>query len=385
MRQSIFLCLSKSGAVLAGLPLFLFAHNAFAAAATPKYVQGNYADPQMSAATTAIAKYISAQTVSDLNVVIVGWNDATAPVRSVTDSKGNVYRLAVGPTVLSGTVSQAIYYAKNITAAAAGTNSVTVTFSAAAAYPDVRILEYSGIDPVNAFDAGAGATGNSATSTSAAVKTSNATDLLVGANTIQTMTTGPGSGFTQRLLSDPDGDIAEDRSVTATGTYTANAPLNYAGGWVMQVAAFRAASAIPSPTPSPTPTPQRTSTPTPTPKPTQTPTPTPKPTPSPKPTPTPTPTPKPTPTPSQGKAPNSVKLTWSANPPTGNSATTANGYRLHFGIASGIYTKTTNVGNTTTATVSNLTSGLTYYFAITAYNSAGLDGPPSKEVSYKVP
>jgi len=49
-------------------------------------------------------------------------------VSAVTDSKGNTYARAVGPTVQSGYASQSIYYAKNIATAAAGTNSVTVTF-----------------------------------------------------------------------------------------------------------------------------------------------------------------------------------------------------------------------------------------------------------------
>ena len=73
--------------------------------------------------------YAVPQTAGDLNVVIVGWNDATAQVSSLTDSKGNVYQLAVGPTVLMGSapLSQAIYFAKNISAATAGGNAVTVT------------------------------------------------------------------------------------------------------------------------------------------------------------------------------------------------------------------------------------------------------------------
>ena len=84
--------------------------------------------------------------------LIVGWNDSTSLVSSITDSKGNLYQLAVGPTVLTGSVSlsQAVYYAKNISAAAAGANSVTVKFNAAATAIDLRILEYSGVDPVNA-------------------------------------------------------------------------------------------------------------------------------------------------------------------------------------------------------------------------------------------
>ena len=44
-----------------------------------------------------------------------------------------------------------------------------------------------------------------------------------------------------------------------------------------------------------------------------------------------------------------------------------------------------DLGNTTTATVSNLISGVTYYFVVTAYNSAGVEGPPSNQASYTAP
>jgi hypothetical protein len=114
-----------------------------------------------------------------------------------------------------------------------------VTFDTAAIYPDIRILEYSGIDTVNPLDVVVGAQGNSATSSSGAVATTNANDLLVGANIVTGETTGAGSGFTQRLLTNPDGDIAEDGVVTATGSYSASAPLSSACGWVMQMVAFR--------------------------------------------------------------------------------------------------------------------------------------------------
>ena len=64
--------------------------------------------------------FTATQVAGDLNVVVVGWNDSTATVSTVTDTSGNTYTLAVGPTVVSGTLSQSIYYAKNIAAAAAG-------------------------------------------------------------------------------------------------------------------------------------------------------------------------------------------------------------------------------------------------------------------------
>jgi len=58
------------------------------------------------------------------------------------------------------------------------------------------------------------------------------------------------------------------------------------------------------------------------------------------------------------------------------------GYRLHYGTSSGSYTQTIDVGTNTLATVSNLTAGQTYYFAVTAYNSAGLQSQLSNEVSF---
>ena len=95
--------------------------------------------PQSPTATVTVA-YPAAQTAGDLNMVVVGWNDTTSTVQSVKDSVGNTYSLAIGPTSASG-MNQSIYYASNITA---GSNTVTVTFSQAAAYPDIRILEYRG-------------------------------------------------------------------------------------------------------------------------------------------------------------------------------------------------------------------------------------------------
>jgi hypothetical protein len=322
------------------------------------YVQGNYAVPQTTE-TAVTVPYTAAQTAGDLNVVIVGWNDSVANVSSLTDSSGNAYQLAIGPTVLSGALSQSIYYAKNISAAKAGANAVTLTFGTAANFPDVRILEYSGINAVSPVDVVAGTTGNNGTTSSGSVTTKNAADLLVGGNIVQSLTISAGGGFKQRLLTNPDGDIAEDQIVSATGSYSASAPLNAAGGWVMQMVAFRSASSGSSPTPTPSPTPA--------------------------PTPTPSPTPTPTPTPSPTPSGDSVTLAWNADSQTSNPATNPTGYRLHFGTSSGNYTQTQDVGNATSGTVSSLTSGTTYYFAVTAYNAGGVDSPFSNQVSFKAP
>jgi len=179
----------------------------------PAFVQQAYATPQSPQSTVQVV-FPGAQTGGNLNVVVVGCNGTSSTVSSVSDSKGNVYTRAVGPIGLSGTLSQWIYYAKNITAAAAGGNTVTVVFSQATVYPDIRILEYSGLDPASPVDVTAQASGTSSGATSGAATTTNANDLIFGANMTTGTTSGPGTGFTSRVVTSPDSDIAEDRVVT---------------------------------------------------------------------------------------------------------------------------------------------------------------------------
>ena len=75
-----------------------------------------------------------------------------------------------------------------------------------------------------------------------------------------------------------------------------------------------------------------------------------------------------------------VTLAWDAN-----SEPDIAGYRLHYGTSSGIYTETIDVGNNTSATVATLTAGSTYFFVVTAYNTATLESEASNEVSARIP
>jgi chitodextrinase len=229
-------------AMLAGAPQLALAQS------TTAFVQAASAVPQ-SSPTSVTVTYTQAQAPGDFNVVVVGWNSATGQVQAVTDTKGNTYVLAVGPTVSPGFATQSIYYAANIAGAAAGANTVTVTFTAAALFPDIRVAEYRGIASTTPVDGAVAAIGSSATSSSGALVTTNASDLLVAANIVQTGTSGAGTGFTNRSITAPDGDILEDQIVSATGSYTATAPLSSAGGWIMQLVAFKAATVGPDTTP----------------------------------------------------------------------------------------------------------------------------------------
>jgi len=60
------------------------------------------------------------------------------------------------------------------------------------------------------------------------------------------------------------------------------------------------------------------------------------------------------------------------------------GYNLYYGTASRAYTAVTSVGNVTNATVNNLTVGATYYFAVTAVDSEGLESNYSNEQVFTV-
>ena len=197
------------------------------------FVQVNAAIPQTDTASLPVT-FGLAQTAGNLNIVVVGWNDTTSTVTSVSDSRGNTYAQA-GSMITGSSARQSLYYAKNI---AAGSNTVTVVFNQAARYVDVRILEYSGLDTSNPLDVTASAAGSSVSPNSGAATTTSASELIFGAGTTATGFYAPGSGFTTRIITG-DGDIAEDKVVSSTGSYSATGQTSNAP-WVMQMATFRA-------------------------------------------------------------------------------------------------------------------------------------------------
>jgi glucose/arabinose dehydrogenase/chitodextrinase len=207
--------------------------------ATPAFVQVNSATPQTNQSTVFIP-YAGAQTGGNTNIIAIGWSAAGSNITSVTDSAGNPYQVAA-PTARGTGLSQAIYYAKNIAAAAAGANGVTVTFNAAVKFADIRILEYSGLDANAPFDVSRTASGTSALADSGAVTTTTPTELIFGAGMTKKRFIAAGAGFAKRIITSPNGDIAEDRTTMAAGVYNATAQLSLSGAWLMQIVAFRAA------------------------------------------------------------------------------------------------------------------------------------------------
>src|SRR5882724_859724 len=202
------------------------------------YIQGAAAATG-GALTTVPVIMPNVQTAGNLNVVIIGWNDTTATVSSVTDAEGNTYTIAA--PLLTGTgLSQIIYYAKNIAGEASNPNEVTVTFSGAAQAPDVRVLEYKGLDIANPLDTTGGAVGSSSLADSGACTTTTPVELVLAGATVSSSVTGPGTVFTTVSLTHPNGDNAEHQITSAAGSCEATAVVA-GGNWVMQTVAFKLA------------------------------------------------------------------------------------------------------------------------------------------------
>ena len=172
-----------------------------------------------------------AQRAGDLNVAVVEFS-SPATIVSVADTKGNTYVVAAD-VLASGAGAQAIYYARNIAAADAGANTITVTFSAQTTML-FRALEYSGVSATSIAHSSAMGDGTSVDSGHVTVAAVPA--LLVAADQLVYESAAIDPAYT--LRSDYYGNIVEDRVVTEAGAYNATDTQNVSGGWVMELVAF---------------------------------------------------------------------------------------------------------------------------------------------------
>jgi hypothetical protein len=77
---------------------------------------------------------------------------------------------------------------------------------------------------------------------------------------------------------------------------------------------------------------------------------------------------------------NSATLSWDAN-----SEADLDGYLVYVREASASYANPVATTSTPTFTVPDLSSGKTYYFAVSAYNTSGRESGKSNEVSKTFP
>ncbi len=141
----------------------------------------------------------------------------------------------------------------------------------------------------------------------------------------------------------------------------------------------------PYPQPDPDPDPQPDPDPDPQPDPDPDPQPDPDPDPQPDPDPDPQPDPDPDPDPVPGTS--NIDLTWSAPGTRTDGSPLAlseiGGYKVYMGTVSGVYSPAIDVGNTTSHTFSSMPAG-TYYFAISTYDTNGLESAKTAEFSATV-
>ncbi len=130
--------------------------------------------------------------------VMVAWNGSST-MPSVTDTSGNSYALAVKTSTLDGSNTQAVFYAANIVAAGASSNTVTVSFGSAVAYIDERLAEYSGVSTSDPLDVESGVSGSGSDLTAGPVTTTSASDLLIAGTYQQSVINGTSTAYAVRI------------------------------------------------------------------------------------------------------------------------------------------------------------------------------------------
>src|SRR6185436_13477300 len=102
---------------------------------------------------------------------------------------------------------------------------VTVKFNQKARYVDLRITEYASMS----FISGQSGTGVSTSASSGSLSTTSSNALLFAAGMTSQAFSSSGSGYTLRVITNPDADIVEDRMAGSAGSYNATAPLSSSG------------------------------------------------------------------------------------------------------------------------------------------------------------
>ena len=208
---------------------------AAAASSKPRLIQKRYV--AVTAGTSVGVTLKKANTAGNLLIAYVVWDGSGTA--TLSDGRGNAYASAAGPTTAGDGTSAQLFYAANV---AAGTNTVTATFSAAVATRGVLYVhEYAGLDrtaPLTGAVAAAGA----GTAIDSGVLAATAGDVLFAAGASNGKSiTRLAHGFHARARK--YGNVTADETVKTAGAYRATAT-GKGTAWVMQLADFRQTAAV---------------------------------------------------------------------------------------------------------------------------------------------
>jgi glucose/arabinose dehydrogenase len=227
------------------LSAVLFLSQAFgtvsANAANPAFVKLTERAQTTNNNNVVTPNFSSSVTNGNLISVWIWYNSNARAVSSVTDTKGNTYTRAVGPTTGTGAMSnwrQEIWYAKNVTG---GTSlAVTATFNGTfSAEKAITAHEYSGLDIANPIDATTSAVTTGTNGSTAAIATHFANDLVFGTALMEGSATA-GSGFTRR--SSIMNNVTEDKIASTIGAYAVSVT-NSSQVTILGMVAFKATGA----------------------------------------------------------------------------------------------------------------------------------------------
>ena len=218
------LCAALAGSALVPPPAQAAARRAF--------VQKR--DVEIRSGGSASVAFARPNKAGNLIVVYVVWDNGD-PV-SLTDSRGNTYASAGGPTQSpSDSTNSQIFYASDV---AGGANTVTASFATPiASRAALYVHEYSEIAPVAPFDAAVAASGTSAVMDSGRLRTGTCSALVfVGA-------TSDGRSITRltrgvKVRGRRRGELTADTFAGSAGSFAASA-LQSGTGWTLQLAAFQ--------------------------------------------------------------------------------------------------------------------------------------------------
>ncbi|HEX9679757.1 MAG TPA: hypothetical protein VGA08_04015, partial [Candidatus Saccharimonadales bacterium] len=189
---------------------------------------------------TTTVNFTAATADNLLVAVCSGLGQSEVPTLS-----GTGYTSAIGPTPTSNTSVQEVYY--KVSTGGETSVSCTSTITSGNVVAMLTFFEYSGIATSSVVDQTASSTGNSNNpATGTTPTTTNDTNLLIGAVTVEANTTFStwSNSFTQlseQAFSGGSGlaHAVADRLVTATGTYSTDAVAATGDQWVGHIVAFK--------------------------------------------------------------------------------------------------------------------------------------------------
>lgn len=192
---------------------------------------------QSSGATSSINVTVDPTTLDSLIVVNIKLNGITQTVTNVTDDKGNIYALALGPIDLgSGLRCYQFYGVQKVS----GATTITITLSGSMACR-TTIDEFTGGQKSNAsvFDKASSGFGNAATSSSVtSFSPANANSLVVaGVGFFSVSSITAGSGYT---LGFNQTNQATQYKLSSSGAETAPMTWTVASDWIEIAGIYKA-------------------------------------------------------------------------------------------------------------------------------------------------